>query len=221
MTRLGLTQRVEVIEDYGERRDCLDQAWTTLLEGWGYQPIPLPNTVNQPSRFLDSMDLDGIILTSGNDLAHLDNPTQPAPERDEFERKILEWALDRSVPVLGVCRGLELINDYFGGSLSTIQDHVATEHSVAFEVETLELSRSAELYFPTEIQVNSYHNYGISPEEVAKDLTLLATAPDQTAEAFFHPKHPLLGIMWHPERDARSTSFDHKLFDALFTSINQ
>jgi Predicted glutamine amidotransferases len=96
--RLGLTQRVTIIEEYGERRDCLDQAWTTLLEEWGYQPVPLPNTIADVNTYLESLDLDGIVLTSGNDLAHLEDAIVPAPERDEFESAVLDWALDRSRP---------------------------------------------------------------------------------------------------------------------------
>jgi len=60
--RLGLTQRVTIIEEYGERRDCLDQAWTTLLEEWGYQPVPLPNTIADVNTYLESLDLDGIVF---------------------------------------------------------------------------------------------------------------------------------------------------------------
>ena len=221
MKRLGLTQRVEVIEEYGERRDCLDQAWTTLLEDWGYQPVPLPNTIDSPMEYLDSITLDGLILTSGNDLTHLDGATQTAPERDQFEQAALDWAIDQNVPTLGVCRGLEFLNDYFSGTLSTVEDHVATQHPVSFETSTLHVPEKDEIGFPDEIQVNSYHDYGITRGDVAEKLVVLATAPDGTVEALTHPDHPLIGIMWHPERDTPSTELDHKLFDALFASVDQ
>lgn len=220
MTRIGLTQRVDVIDSYGERRDCLDQAWTALLDDWSYQPLPLPNTVRNPGDYLDSLDLDGLVLTSGNDLAHLEDATQPAPERDEFEHAVVEWAIEQSIPILGVCRGLEFINDYFGGTLSTVEDHVATEHAVSFQSNSNEITGTEELTLPDEIQVNSYHDYGLTPEDVADDLQMLAVAPDGTVEAVTHPNYPILGIMWHPERDTPSTPVDHKLFDGLFTDID-
>ena len=132
MTRLGLTQRVTVIEEYGERRDCLDQAWTMLLEEGSYQPVPLPNQLDVVSGYLDALAPDGVILTSGNDLAHLEDASVPAPERDRFESNLLDWAIERSVPVLGVCRGLEFLNHYFGGSLSQVDGHVATDHEIQF-----------------------------------------------------------------------------------------
>lgn len=221
MTRLGLTQRVDVVESYGERRDCLDQAWTTLLEEWGYQPVPLPNTVDNPDAYLEAMSLDGLILTSGNDLANLEDPDQPAPERDRFERAALDWASEHTIPVLGVCRGLELINDYFGGTLSTVEEHVAIDHPVTFNTDTLELTQNTDLTLPEEITANSYHDYGLNPADVADELIPLATAPDGTIEALAHPDYPLVGIMWHPERETNSTEFDRKLFEAMFTPMDQ
>ena len=216
MPRLGLTQRVEVIEDYGERRDCLDQAWATLLEGWGFQPVPLPNRVSDVRSYAEGLDLDGVVLTSGNDLAHLEDASVPAPERDSFESKLLEWAIDETVPVLGVCRGLELLNHYFGGSLSQIDGHVAIDHEVRFtteETETFEL--------PDRITTNSFHDYGIKRAEVADELDVLAVAPDESVECVRHREHPLWGIMWHPERETDSTQLDRQLFESVFRDTNQ
>ena len=221
MSRLGVTQRVDVIEEYGERRDCLDQAWTDLLESWGYQLIPLPDTVANPQEYLDSMAVDGLVLSSGNDLANLDDPTQPAPERDAFERAALEWAINRGIPAIGICRGFELLNDYFGGTLSTVDDHVATEHTISFESAILNRTQTANVDLPNKAQVNSYHNYGLTRTDVADDLAVLATASDDTVEAIVHTKRPLIGIMWHPERDTPSTELDHKLFHGLFSPNNQ
>lgn len=217
MTRLGLTQRVTVIEEYGERRDCLDQAWTALLEGWDYQPLPLPNTVENVADYLDALALDGLVLTSGNDLAHLEDASEPAPERDRFERAALEWALDRDCPVLGVCRGLEFVNVYFGGELSAVSGHVATDHAVTFPEEGLSIpGRDRQLELPEEIRTNSYHDYGMTRKDVADALSIVATAPDGTIEGLRHDDHPLVAIMWHPERDGEATTFDRQLFDALF-----
>ena len=211
MTRLGLTQRVEVIESYGERRDCLDQAWTTLLQEWDYQPIPRPNRIEDDRSSVETLDLDGIVLTSGNDLAHLEDASVPAPERDRFETELLEWALDESVPVLGVCRGLEFLNHYFDGSLSPVDGHVATDHPVTF-------SRPADstLELPAELTVNSYHDYGIEQDDVASPLEVIGVAADGSVECVRHPEYPIWGIMWHPERETPSTAFDRQLFEDLF-----
>jgi putative glutamine amidotransferase len=219
VTRLGLTQRVEVDGAYGERRDCLDQAWTGLLEGWGYTPVPLATTVKSPRSYLDQFDLDGLVLTSGNDLAHLDDATYPVPERDEFETAALEWALGQKVPVLGVCRGLELLNHYFGGSLAPVDDHVDTTHAVSFDLdERLEFDQ---MKWPDKIPVNSYHDYGIPEDAVGDEFVPVGTASDETVECLVHPEHPVVGIMWHPERETPSTDVDRQLFAALFRHITE
>lgn len=220
MTRVGLTQRVTVVEEYGERRDCLDQEWTSLLESEGYQPIPIPNTVNDVTTYLDELDFDAIILTSGNDLSHLDDATIPAPERDRFEMALLDWAIDTNTPVLGVCRGLELLNHYFGGSLTQVDKHVSNDHLVTFEIRVSDTS-GVGLDLPDKITVNSYHEYGILQTDVGGELEVVSTAPDGTVECVRHPQYPLWGIMWHPERKTQSSEFDRRLFDYLFSSVSQ
>lgn len=213
MIRLGLTQRVEVIEDYGERRDCLDQAWTTLLESEDFQPVPLPNQIKKVNRYLESLELDGIILTSGNDLASLDNPADPAPERDRFEEAIIEYALENRVPLLGVCRGLEFLAVAFGGSLSAVDGHVAEDHQITFESSETPFSG---LTFPEQATVNSYHDFGIKADDVPAGLIILGRAADGTVECVAHELHPILGIMWHPERESPSEDLDQQILNAVF-----
>lgn len=211
MTTLGLTQRVTVVEEYGERRDCLDQEWTVRCEEWGHSPVVLPNRVDDVPAYLDGLALDGVVLTSGNDLAHLEDAAVPAPERDAFERAVLEWALERSVPVLGVCRGLEFLVDYFGGALTTVEGHVATEHEVTFRAEAV-----GGLALPDAVTVNSYHDYGVDPADVAGPLRVVATAPDGSVECLAHESAPVWAVMWHPERDSPSADLDRQLFGHLF-----
>lgn len=208
MTRLGLTQRVEVIEEYGERRDCLDQQWTTLLSA--YDPVPLPNKITAVETYLDSLELDGLILTSGNDLSTLDEPADPAPERDRFEQRAIEYAMCHDLPVLGICRGIELLTVHFGGSLSSVSGHVASDHQVTFQ------SASPAIDLPETATVNSYHNYGIEPQAVPDELEILGTASDGTVECVRHKQYPIWGIMWHPERKSPSGTVDRQLIRHLF-----
>jgi len=216
--RLGITQRVGVIEGYGERRDCLDQAWTTLLEAQHFQPIPLPNLVEDEDAYLDSLALDGVILTSGNDLASLDDPADPAPERDEFEQAVLEYAFAKGLPVLGVCRGLELLTVAFGGSVSPVDGHVAEEHVIIFDTDTVANGR---FRLPEKTTVNSYHDFGVQSEDVPEELTVIGRASDGTVESVIHKSHPAVGIMWHPERESPSEALDQQLLNTLFRSDGQ
>ena len=102
MSRLiALTQRVERIEAIGERRDALSQEWAALAEACGFLPLPLPNRLTAVRQLLAAVRVDGIILTGGNDLASYGGD---APERDEAERFLIQYAIDRRTPLLEIGR---------------------------------------------------------------------------------------------------------------------
>lgn len=214
-TRVGLTQRVSVVEEHGERRDCLDQQWTTLLDELGCTPVPLPNRLDSDDvgPYLDSLALDALVLTSGNDLMTVDSPSNPAPERDQFEIAAVEYAIDMNLPVVGICRGLELLNVYFGGQLKQINSHVACTHRVEFS--DVDQVVTDGLSLPEKTAVNSYHNWGINKAGIGDNLVVLATALDGTVECITHETDPIWGIMWHPERESPSTTFDRELLTTV------
>lgn len=209
MKRIGLTQRVDVVADYGERRDCLDQNWARLL--WQLQcvPIALSTAVDSTSEYLDALQLSGVILTGGNDLTPLADEASAAPERDQFEQKLIVDCLDRGIPILGVCRGMQVINDYFGGTLSPVDGHVAKRHRVhgaegAFEA------------WADTFEVNSYHDYGISTDGLADSMVVATISDDGTVEAFRHPRYQCYGVMWHPEREQPFADRDLSMIRAVF-----
>ena len=206
MIRVGLTQRVSVVEKYGERRDCLDQAWASLTQHLGCTPIPLFNRIDDVGRYLESIGVDALILTGGNDPHWLEGAVNPAPERDAFETSALEHCMDNEIPVVGVCRGMQMINAYFGGSMEKVKDHVAFHHRVTF---------SEGEFLP--VTVNSYHNYGISRKNTGDGLRVLGTADDGTVELFSHEDLSVHGIMWHPERESPSRDTDILLLRTILT----
>ena len=210
--RIGLTQRVEHIASYGERRDCLDQAWTALLEGMDMIPVPLPSCLRAPARHVEALALDGVILTGGNDLCGLPGASNTAPERDALEAALLELARTRGLPVLGVCRGLQHIVAHHGGALRRVEGHVRARHPI-----TREPGVRPELPLTDRDEVNSFHGYGVTPEDLAsaRGLLALARAPDGTVEAVVHERLPIAGIMWHPER-APNDPRDRALISAFF-----
>lgn len=191
--RIGLTQRVEDLPDRGERRDALDQKWAAMLAEAGHLPVLIPNRLPDVERFVALTELDLLILTGGNDLAHLPDASQPAPERDRTEAALLDLADQRALPVLGVCRGLQLMVDRGGGSLTRVEGHVARPHAIALTAETAWPLRDGRT-------VNSFHGWGVLPGATGR-YEALAAAPDGTVEAVAHPTLPQVGIMWHPERE--------------------
>jgi len=213
MKRIGLTQRVAHIESYGERRDCLDQKWAELFLHLGFAPVPLCNLTSGLDTYLESLDLSGVVLTGGNDLSSLPNPSNAAPERDTFEENLLNYCVDQKIPVLGVCRGLQMLNHYYGGTLTSIEGHVAQNHLIQ------STDKSSRLGFETQ-EVNSFHNYAIQQENLGQNLQPLAISHDGTVEAFEHQNDDCLGIMWHPERETPFQESDLNLIKTFFTKTS-
>src|SRR5579884_3147277 len=114
MKTIAVSQRVSVVPDYGERRDCLDQAWTRFLAACGLIPVLIPNVTETALALCEAASVSGLLLTGGNDLHSLGGD---APERDEVENALLEWAEQRGLPVLGVCRGMQIIQRRYGSPL--------------------------------------------------------------------------------------------------------
>jgi N5-(cytidine 5'-diphosphoramidyl)-L-glutamine hydrolase len=209
MKRIGLTQRVQVVTSYDERRDALDQRWYELVLNLGWLPMVLPNI--DPSRaeqLVNEYDLDGIILTGGNSL-HVLEPNNPnvAPERDKFETELISLSVKNNIPILGVCRGMQIVNSYFGGTLHKISNHVAVEHELKI--------KSGDFDFPT--LVNSFHEWCVPASGLARNLKPLACDANENIEAFRHKIFNVFGIMWHPERALQLTPGEINFFKRIFS----
>ncbi len=203
MKRIGITQRVEQVQNYSERRDCLDQRWPAFVWELGCVPIPLPNCPpSHVQNLLDELQLDAVILSGGNSIASLDaSAADAASERDAFESILLDEALERDFPIIGICRGMQMINVHMGGKLTKISGHVAVRHQIS--------SIDQSYFFPE--FVNSYHNWGISTGDLAEGLQVIALDSEGKVEALKHTKKNLFGIMWHPEREQPFNSLDIEL----------
>lgn len=211
MRKIGLTQRVEVVAATGERRDCLDQAWTSLLLPLGLRPVPLPNAVADAGAvgaMFDDLSLDGVILTGGNDLADLPGARNPAPERDRFEGLLIDLCAKRRLPLLGVCRGLQMLVHHTGGALALTEGHAGTRHGLSAEP-------GGAMPLADRDEVNSYHDFAVDADGLGRDLAAGARATDGSVEAVHHRHLPIWGIMWHPERAPRDAR-DDALLRALF-----
>ncbi len=188
MKRIGITLRVEVITSYNERRDCIDQNWVKLMLELGLLPILLPNIADPKlfNEYIQLMSLDGVVLTGGNDLEWTQSE-KAASERDQFEAALIKHCIEHEKPVLGVCRGMQMLNVYLGGTLKRTDQHVRANHLVRFEG-------------GRKFNVNSYHDWGIPPEMLANCLMPIGYSSDDMVELFKHQNLPITGMMWHPER---------------------
>ncbi len=195
MKRIGLTQRSHAVAGYGERRDMLDQRWTALIERLGACPLPLANSVCDVDDYLNELRLDALVLTGGNDIDTLPNAIDGAPERDRFEAAAYRHFLRGGKPVLGVCRGAQMINYLKGGRLVRKRGHSGTRHQLVWAPELPP-------HWDQRAEVNSYHVWAIPGDGLATDLQAVAWGGDGTIEAFSATGALVNGIAWHPEREA-------------------
>ena len=201
LIRVAVSLRVDRARNYEERRDGLAQDWQECLARMGVVPFLVPNTLRSCRPLLEAWDVQAILLTGGNDPVAPGMPPSAngAPERDRTERELIRFARAKRLPIVGICRGAQVLNMYFGGSLAKAasrEDHVATEHE-------LEL---APWVGKNRVRVNSYHEWTIRADRLPRELTPFAWADDGTVEGFHHRKEPILGMMWHPERPTPEAS---------------
>lgn len=158
-------------------------------------------------RLCDS--IDGLLIPGGVDIQpsfyHEENIAcgELDPVLDEFEMALLTKVLKAQKPVLGVCRGLQLLNVFFGGTL--YQDiSCANCHKRDHETDRVHLTKVVpatfiyDIYKKTEIYVNSAHHQAV--RDLAKDLVPAQYSQEGILEAFYHKNKPIYAVQWHPER---------------------
>ncbi len=184
LTVIAVTQRVSRNERYVESRDCLDQRLNEWLLEAGYLPIPVPNNLgHQISSWLSVVKPNGILLSGGEDVG-------ACPERDATEKQLLNHANKNHLPVLGICRGIQMLSVYFGGKLKKLSGHVSKIHPIKGEL--VEKNKLPSM-------VNSFHNWTL--ETCPDPYVVTATDSMGNIEAIKHTKLSWEGWMWHPERE--------------------
>lgn len=181
MKTVAVTQRVVVDSETSERYDALDQRWISFLRNCSLIPLVVPNNPYTADEILRDTKWDAVLLTGGNDLCVCGGN---APERDETEFFLLKDAIERKIPLLGVCRGMQVIQQHYRVTLQPIKGHV-------MPLQTIHVNGT-----PT--TVNSYHRFGAI--QTSSSLETWAVALDGVIKAVRHRNLPIQGIMWHPER---------------------
>ena len=190
---IGISLRIVKAKNYEEKRDALSHDWPPLLEKINSNIIFIPNNLVNVENFLNDFNLDGIILSGGDNIGD-------DQERDKTENQILNFAIKYKIPLFGVCRGMQVINQYFGGSIikNNNSSHVGIPHVV-----NLIHKNIMSILQINSLKVNSFHNNIITNSNLGKDIEPFAiTEHDKTVEGFFHKTLPIVGLMWHPERDS-------------------
>jgi len=211
---------------FGHKTLCyLEKDMAQYLSRENIMPILVPDlNKKELEKFLSEMD--GFVFQGGSDIAPqtykdtpiLDGKWQGDPNRDAYELKIMDFAIKNDKPVLAICRGFQLMNVYFGGTLyqdigtqragsikhrdAEVYDQL--NHGIEF-IEGKLLDRlhqiKCQVETPDTTRVNSVHHQGV--KETGKELEVLAHCPeDGLIEAFLWKdaeEGKVMGVQWHPE----------------------
>lgn len=225
------------ITSYGRdenKRFSLPAVYVDAVRRAGGIPVMLPPGDPNLSELLTR--LDGIILTGGGDIDPQHYQGSPHetnymldPERDHSEIELAKTLMKLDVPLLGICRGMQVINVALGGTLvEHLPDEVGEEvlHRapprlpVAHEVTVEPASRLAEIMGQTQASPTSWHHQAI--RQPGAGLQVVAHAPDGTIEAVEKPDHAwLVAVQWHPELSADVQPEQQRLFDELVRVARQ
>ena len=196
-------------------------SYVTSVERAGGRPVVIPPIEGAVDETLDA--IDGLIFSGGADIdpevygaeRHAET-TVVHRHRDEAELALLEGALARDLPVLAICRGMQMLNVARGGDLhqhlpELVGHEGHRETPGVFSVHQVELdpgSRTARLLGDRAV-VHSHHHQGLG--KVGEGLTAVGRAEDGSFEVIEDPAHRFaLGVLWHPEEGE-----DKRLFEAL------
>lgn len=203
MKIVAVSQRVDHIPERNERRDALDQRLITFLLMAGFVPVPVPNGLymalpdGRPGpealdAWLAAIKPHAFVLSGGNDIGQ-------CRERDFTEGWLLDHASQHQRPLLGICRGMQMMAHWAGVDLCTVQGHVRTRHRLTGKIA---------------VEVNSYHNFSLATCPI--DFEVIARSEDGEIEAIRHQSLPWEGWMWHPEREENFAARDVQRIKALF-----
>jgi putative glutamine amidotransferase len=208
-------------------------AYLNALRAAGGVPLLLPPGETAISTLLGV--LDGLVLSGGGDIEPATYTGDPHPmvyavdpERDDFELSLARQALAQKLPILGICRGMQLLNVVCGGSLvSHVPDtygcqvlhrnesssQAAKHQPITHGVMVCPESRLGQILGQTDVEVVSWHHQAICT--LANDWQAAAHAPDGVLEAMEHTCHPwAIALQWHPELSAQAP-WHQQLFQAF------
>lgn len=200
----------------------------SVLEGGGV-PVALPTLDDHRAAAELVQRLDGLLLAGGEDLAPalFRQEVQPGlgkviERRDQYEWALLQAALAKGIPILGICRGFQLLNVYFGGTLyqdlaayhsNEIPHHSAHlgREALVHEVQLSEGTFLRQCYETETLWVNSLHHQGV--KILAAELAPAALSRDGLVEGFQHSyARCVIGVQWHPEMMTERYAIHHNLF---------
>ena len=205
MKFVGVTQRLVYDKKTKSFKDALDKDLVNFLNKIGYIAIPIPN-IKLSNRsiskilnfFKNKIKIKGFIFSGGEDL-------NKNKERYKIEKFIYNFCYKEKIPLIGICRGLQMIAHLNNTKLSKVKNHIAKRHTIFYK----NLNKN------TQREVNSFHNFKIN--FCPKDFKITYSSNDDVIEGIKHKSLPISAVMWHPEREKKYHKQDIKDFKKILT----
>ena len=198
--------RIGISANRKDGQTCLAETYIQSVIQAGGAPVVIPATTDLRVLTAVVQDLDGILMSGGGDINPLFVGEEPLPAlqdvdtlRDRYDLLLIRLASNRQIPLMGICRGHQMLNAVFGGTLyQDIYSQADTDvikHSQKMARE--EASHTVHLEDGCVIAVNSFHHQAV--KDVAPEFVQTAVAPDGINEGMRHPEKSVFSVQWHPE----------------------
>ncbi|OLR26830.1 gamma-glutamyl-gamma-aminobutyrate hydrolase family protein [Bacillus cereus] len=215
----------------GYRRSYVNEDYVNSVLQNGGIPFIIPVHTNMEVIKKQISLIDGLILSGGHDVSPFSYNEEPQqklgdifPERDYFDFSLIKIAKNKNIPILGICRGAQIINVYHGGTMYQDLSYMEGDTLKHWQVHTPELATHSiyikkysmlhSILGEEKLAVNSFHHQTI--KEVPSNFEIVATAKDSVIEAIECKDYAfLLGIQWHPEMLYQNIKVMNNLFSAL------
>lgn len=198
--KYAVTTARQLVDAHGQRILQFEEAYAEFLEQFGFQLFVIPLLTDIQSIY--HLHPKMIFLPGGGDVPaqYYDADMEVASQecRDLIEMLLISFALENHIPLLGICRGMQMINGFLGGKLTRVLNK---SHPVAVN-HFIHISNCSDTY-----EINSFHRDVIRINALSDKLEAIALHENYGhVEAFVGYKQPILGMQWHPERMDKCTS---------------
>ena len=201
MLKIGITSNIK--EYYKGYIDFIDHYWLNYFEKKNINYYLVPNKKKLSIKKIKEINL--LIIPGGNDVSNI---LKTSKKRNIVEKNLIKICFKKKIPILGICRGAQLLNKSFGGKISKIKKHMRTRHNIFFT--------NREFIKKNFLNVNSFHNDGIKKNDLSKSFKVLASDKHKNIEMFISNNKKIIGTMWHPEREKNTL-----LLDILINYLNK
>lgn len=205
--------RVGIVDQCSDAKEAVSRQYVDYVKGAGFEPVVLEYTDDKAKIAEMVSRCDAIVFCGGEDVDPARYGEKPSPKlgkvnkrRDAWEWAVLDAAVPHRKPILGICRGAQLLNVYFGGTLwqdlpsefegCAKEGHRLGddgEHAIKLEPD----SRIAGYLGRTKLSVNSRHHQAV--RKLGRGFTVAARSPDGVVEAIESSEYPAIGVQFHAE----------------------